>query len=91
MLRYLDFYCTECGLTFEKFVPQETEETACSCEATARRILSTVRIDRSAIALTVGASPESIAHFDRLHQQRKTIEEKTFKEHGDYGKAPGSD
>lgn len=91
MLMYYDFYCTECGLTFEDFVSTETTEVPCSCEATARRILSAVRIDRTRIATTANASPESIAHFDRIHQQRKTIEEKTFKEHGDYGKAPGSD
>lgn len=91
MLRHLDFHCTECGATYERFVDHKVEELECICGKTARRILSAVRIDRSAIALTVGASPESIAHFDRLHQQRKTIEERTFKEHGDYGKAPGSD
>jgi hypothetical protein len=91
MLRHLDFHCTECGTTNEEFVDHTVEEVPCECGSTARRILTAVRIDRSAIALTLGASPESIAHFDRLHQQRKTIEERTFKEHGDYGKAPGSD
>lgn len=91
MMRYLDFHCTECGVTTEHFVDHWVEEVPCECDSTARRILSSVRIDRSAIALTLGASPESIAHFDRIHQQRKTIEERTYAEHGDYGKAPGSD
>lgn len=91
MLMYLDFHCTECGTTFEAFVPTEVTQQLCECGVTARRILSAVRIDRTRIATTLGASPESVAHFDRIHQQRKTIEERTFKEHGDYGKAPGSD
>jgi hypothetical protein len=91
MLRHLDFHCSVCGTTTEHFIDHRIDETACDCGSTAQRILSAVRIDRSAIALTAGASPESIAHFDRLHQQQKTREEKTFKQHGDYGKAPGSD
>jgi putative FmdB family regulatory protein len=92
MLRHLDFHCTDCDRIFEEFTDSAMTHIPCpQCSAPARRILSAVRIDRSAIALTAGASPESIAHFDRLHQQRKIIEEKTFKEHGDYGKAPGSD
>jgi len=92
MLRHLDFHCTDCDREFEEFVNHDIAVHLCPiCSKPARRILTAVRIDRSAIALTAGASPESIAHFDRLHQQRKIIEEKTFKEHGDYGKAPGSD
>ncbi len=91
MLRHYDFHCTECGTTFEEFVESAETEHACECGSTAGRILSAIRIDRSAIAVTLGASPESIAHFDRVHQQRKTIEEKTMREHGDYGKMPGSD
>lgn len=91
MFRHLDFHCTECSTTWEAFVDHLVNELPCECGTTARRILTPVRIDRSAIALTVGASPESIAHFDRVHSQRKTIEERTYAEHGDYGKAPGSD
>lgn len=41
--------------------------------------------------MTKGASPESIAHFDRVHRERKAIEERTFERHGDYGKPAGAD
>lgn len=91
MLMFFDFHCTECGLTTEDFVSTETMTIPCACEGTAGRILSAVRIDRTRIAASGSASPESIAHFDRIHQQRKTIEEKCMREHGDYGKAAGSD
>lgn len=92
MLMFYDFHCTACNLTFEDFVNTENHSTECpECKATAQRILSAVRIDRTRIATTANASPESIKHFDRIHRQRKAIEDKTFKEHGDYGKAAGSD
>lgn len=92
MLMFYDFHCTECGLTSEQFVSTDTVEMPCACEGTARRILSAIRIDRTRIACSgSSASPESIAHFDRIHQQRKTIEDRNMREHGDYGKAPGSD
>lgn len=92
MFMFYDFYCTECGLTTEGFESTETTEIPCACEGTARRILSAVRIDRTRIACSgSSASPESIAHFDRVHQQQKTIEERNLANHGDVGKMPGSD
>lgn len=92
MLMFYDYHCTDCGDTHEAFCPTTELEHECpECGRTARRILSAVRIDRTRIATTANASPESIAHFDRIHQQRKTIEERSMREHGDYGKAAGSD
>lgn len=91
MRMFYDFYCTECGVTEEGFEETSTHSLPCVCGGTARRILSAVRIDRTRIATTGGASPESIAHFDRIHQQRKIIEERNLANHGDVGKMPGSD
>jgi len=92
MLMFYDFHCTDCNATHEFFCPTTELEHECpECSGIARRILSAVRIDRTRIATTGSASPESIAHFDRIHQQRKAIEERNMREHGDYGKAPGSD
>lgn len=93
MLMFYDFHCTACDLTFEEFTNTTEHSVECpECKATAQRILSAVRIDKSRIACSGdSASPESIRHFDRVHKQRKAIEDRTFKEHGDYGKAAGSD
>lgn len=49
------------------------------------------RIDRMGMALGEGATPTAIDHFERVHKERRAIEEKRFKEHGDYGPMPGSD
>lgn len=93
MLMFYDYQCADCNRTFEAFIDTSLTLIECPhCSGTAKRILSAVRIDRTAIACSGdSASPESIKHFDRIHRQRKAIEEKTFKEHGDYGKAAGSD
>lgn len=50
-----------------------------------------MRIDRWGMALQPGATETSIAYFERAHKQRKAIEEKRFRDHGDYGSHPGSD
>lgn len=86
-----DFVCPY-GHEFEELVPPHLYYFMCpTCGTLAERQISPVRIDRSAIALTKGASPESIAHFDRIHRQRKAIEDRAYERHGDYGKAAGSD
>lgn len=91
-LMFFDFKCRDCEHVFEGFVDSACRTTSCPlCSATADRQISPVRIDRSAIALTKGASPESIAHFDRVHRERKAIEEKRYATHGDYGHGAGSD
>jgi putative FmdB family regulatory protein len=87
-----DFRCTGCDRIFEDMVKPSEYWTHCPhCSANAQRILSPVRIDRTRIALTENASPESVRHFDRIHKQRKAQEEKTYADHGDYGKTAGSD
>lgn len=87
----LDFECQRCAHAFEDLLPHDTRETACpKCGYTATRQISPVRIDRSAIALTKGASPESIAHFDRIHRERKAKEERALERHGDYGTTAGA-
>lgn len=93
MFMYYDFSCTDCNRISEAFTNTTETSIECPhCSGIAGRILSPVRIDKSRIACSGdSASPESIRHFDRVHRQRKALEEKTFKEHGDYGKAAGSD
>jgi hypothetical protein len=89
---YFDFHCAHCGTTTEDLVDPSTRSINCPLDGhPATRTISPVRIDRSAIALTKGASPESIAHFDRVHRERKAIEDKRYETHGDYGSAAGAD
>lgn len=85
-----DFECPR-GHTFEEYVTLEVRQWLCECGCLATRLMPAPRIDRSHIALSASASPESIAHFDRVHRERRAIEEKSLANHGDYGKSAGSD
>jgi len=90
-LMFFDFTCSGCSAQFEDMIDCSEKSTSCpECGATANRQVSPVRIDRTAIAMTKGASPESIAHFDRIHRQRRAIEDKAFERNGDYGRASGA-
>lgn len=43
------------------------------------------------MAMQDGATPTAIDHFERVHRERKAIEERSYREHGDYGTHAGSD
>ena len=87
-----DHRCTKCKLVFEELTKPGDYWCKCpKCGSNAQRIMSPVRMDRTLAALSDSASPESIKHFDRVHKQRRAIEEKNMRNHGDYGKAAGSD
>jgi putative FmdB family regulatory protein len=89
-LMLFDYECPACGQKAEALV-HSYDTVECHCGTQMQKQISAVRIDRSAIALSPSASPESVAHFDRIHRERRAIEEKSQREHGDYGKAAGSD
>jgi hypothetical protein len=86
-----DFECTQCARVFEAFTKPSVRRRKCECGGNALRLLSCPRIDRLAMAVSVGATATSIDHFDRLHQQQRAKEERCFDRNGDYGKRPGAD
>lgn len=86
-----DFDCPTHGL-FEELVHPHVHEAPCPrCQTNARRQISPVRIDRLGLAMSGTASPESIRYFDKVHRERKAIEDRNYAEHGDYGHAAGAD
>jgi putative FmdB family regulatory protein len=91
-LLLFDFRCKSCDAVFEDLAKSDVFQMPCpKCGQSANRIISCPRIDKTAMALQEGATETSIKHFDRLHQSQRAKEEKSFREHGDYGKSPGSD
>ena len=88
-----DYECSECGSVNEHFVNGNVHTVRClNCKGDAHRIFLTVAKPHwSALAMGSSASPEAIARFDRVHRQQKEKEEKSYKENGDYGPAPGGD
>lgn len=86
-----DFNCPTHG-DFEGLVKSTVRVLPCpKCSRTSVRQISAVRIDKSAMALQEGASPTAIDHFERVHRERRAIEERTYAEHGDYGNHAGGD
>lgn len=86
-----DFECPHCGV-FEDLVKSSEHSVPCpKCHAPAKRLISPARINLLAMALSDSASPEAISHFEKVHRQRKAIEDRAFQEHGDYGTAAGGD
>ena len=86
-----DFDCPTHGL-FEELVNSAVKQIPCPrCGRTSERQLSAPHIDRLGMATQSGATPTSIDHFERVHRQRRAIEEKHHRTNGDYGPMAGSD
>ncbi len=90
-LMMFDFECPVHGY-FEELVKPDIRQIPCpQCSAPASRQISPVKIDKIGMALQDGASPTSIDYFERIHRQRKRIENAKFEAHGDYGTHAGGD
>lgn len=88
-----DFSCYHCKRLFEDLVPSDSRVADCPyCGSHAGiRQISPVRINKLDMAMSESASPESLNYFDKVHRERKAIEDKKYHEHGDYGSAAGAD
>lgn len=85
------YRCDACGSKFDELKPMaERAEAQCECGATAKQRITPVRFD----TLRMGAGsdmPTFVDKFDRMHREQAAKEEKHYREHGDYGPAPGAD
>lgn len=68
-----------------------TKQRECpECQSTAELvILSAPKIGWLKMGYQKNASPEFQERFDKMHRQQKAKEEKSLKEHGDYGASHG--
>jgi len=89
---FYDFRCNECAHTFELHCESGTDIQQCpQCGGTAKRVwLTPPKLDWQGMAMGPNAGPEFIDHFEKSHKQQQAIEAKSKREHGDYGRAPGS-
>jgi hypothetical protein len=89
-----DYTCTNCGnVESDKFVQRsEMDQVHCDeCDYLMSRLPAAPHLDWDSLAMGSSASPEAIAHWVRKHQKQKAKEEKSLREHGDYGPRPGAD
>lgn len=90
-LIFFDFECPCCNTQFEELAKDGWQILCPSCNSDAKRMISPVRINKLDMAMSGSASPESLNYFDKVHRERKAIEDKKYHEHGDYGSAAGAD
>lgn len=85
-------YRCECGLNFERWCNvSERHDQQCECGRTATQVIRTAPQPHwTSLAMGSSASPEAIAKFDKMHREKRAKEDATYREHGDYGKTPGS-
>ncbi|MHA2163609.1 MAG: hypothetical protein ACXABF_14420 [Candidatus Thorarchaeota archaeon] len=88
-----DHRCKECGSVTEALVQASVRSVSCQlCGGHATRvILKAPNPDWTGLAMGDTASPEAINRFERSRKQQRDKEEKSLRENGDYGAAPGSD
>jgi hypothetical protein len=55
-----------------------------------RVILVAAKLDYGSMAMGESAGTTAIDRFERQHKEQRAKEEKSLREHGDYGRAPGS-
>lgn len=88
-----EYTCPECGTQFEAWckVSERGDQRCPECDNIGRQAVRTpAQPHWSSLAMGSSASPEAIKKFESMRREQKTREEKSMREHGDYGKAPGS-
>lgn len=81
-----DYRC-EAGHVHEALVKWDEDSHECpECGQTAKRVfLKLAGLNYLAMGTQKHVSPEFQDRFDKLHRDQKAKEEKSLKEHGDYG------
>jgi hypothetical protein len=82
-----DFRCRTCKTVHDALVKaDEILHTCQKCNYMAdREFLKTPSLNYLAMGTQKHVSPEFQERFDKLHRDQKAKEEKSLKEHGDYG------
>ena len=81
-----DFKCSQ-GHVHDALVNIHIKYDWCpECGEFARMVfLKPPRLDWASMAQGANAGPEFIDRFDRIHKEKKEKEDRSWKEHGDYG------
>jgi putative FmdB family regulatory protein len=88
-----DYRCPQCGAEDERFVKVSIrkEQDCGECGTRLEQIIKKAPAPHwTSLAMGAGASPEAIKKFHSMRRDQRAKEEKSKREHGDYGKAPGS-
>ena len=88
-----EYTCPACGHEQETFckVSERKDQSCDGCGQTTTQVVRTpAQPHWTSLAMGNSASPEAIDKFHKMRNEQRIKEESTQREHGDYGKAPGS-
>ena len=87
-----DYQCS-CGHSEEIFckVSERKDQKCGECGQETRQVIRHAPQPHwTSLAMGESASPEAIKMFDKMRREQKAKEDKSMRDHGDYGKAPGA-
>lgn len=86
-----DHQCLTCNHVFDALVKWDDPAPPCTeCGNECKRVyLKAPKLNYLAMGAQKNVSPEFQQKFDKMHKDRAVKEEKTMKEHGDYGRGAG--
>jgi putative FmdB family regulatory protein len=88
-----EYTCPNCGHEQDVWckVSERKDQPCEECgEILSQRVRTPAQPHWTSLAMGSSASPEALKRFDKMRRQQAARESKTYAEHGDYGKAPGS-
>lgn len=88
-----DMRCRSCDTRVDDVFMKRSEmdDQVCpECGDNMLRLPPRPNLDWDSLAMGESASPEAIRHWERKRKARQTKEEKSKRDHGDYGPAAGA-
>ena len=88
-----NFTCPACGHEEDIFckVSERGSQSCGECGSETRQVIRQApRPHWTSLAMGDSASPEAIKKFEKMRREQRAREERSMREHGDYGKSPGA-
>lgn len=86
------YRCTPCEEQFDE-LQKMADHASCSCPSCgepAKQVITAVHFDVMGMGTDPNGCPTFADKFEKQMLQQKRKEEKSYREHGDYGPAPGA-
>lgn len=89
-----NYVCEKCETEEDRFILKISERQEQKCGECGERLTQVIRQAPAphwtSLAMGDSASPEAINKFEKMRREQRSKEEKSKREHGDYGKSPGA-
>lgn len=88
-----EYKCPNCGHEDDIWttVSKRKDQVCSECgNATTQVVRTPAQPHWTSLAMGESASPEAVKKFEKMRREQRQKEEKSYSNHGDYGKSPGS-